>query len=85
MSRKNNIIWIQTFNNNNYSAVGNPYTLDQMWQVKERVEQDRMLWIILPEAVNTIRKLRIQKRKKRGKRGGVKVHQAISEEKISEH
>ena len=68
MSRKNNLIQIQTVNNNNYSAVGKPYTVDQLWQIKERVEQDRTLWIISPEAVNTIRKLRIQKRRKRGKR-----------------
>ena len=27
MSRKNNLMQIQTVNNNNYSAVGNPYTL----------------------------------------------------------
>ena len=83
MSRKNNLIQIQTVNNNKYSAVGNPYTLDQLWQIKERVEQDRTLWIISPETVNTIRKLRIQRRRKKGKRGGVKVHQVILASKRS--
>ena len=43
MSRKKNLIQSQTVNNNNYSAVGNPYTLDQLWQIKERVDQDRTL------------------------------------------
>ena len=83
MSRKNNLVQIQTANNNNYSAVGKPYTLDQLWQIKEGVKQDRTLWIISPETVNTIRKLRIQKRRKRGKRGGAKVHQAILARKRS--
>ena len=90
MSRKNNLIQIQIANNNNYSTVntpvlahGNPYTLDLLWQIKKRVEQDRTLWIISPETVNTIRRLRIQKIRKRGKRGGVKVHQAILASKRS--
>ena len=76
MSRKNNLIQIQTTITNNYSSVGNSYTLDQLWQIKERVELDRTLLIISPETVNLIRKLRIHKRRYRGKRGGVKVHQA---------
>ena len=67
MSRKNNLIQIQTTTTNNYSSVGNIYTLDQLWKIKERVEQDRTLSIISPEIVNLIRKLRIQKRRNRGK------------------
>ena len=77
MSRRNNLIYIQTTNTNNHSSAGNSYTLDQLWQIKERVELDRTLSIISLERVNLIRKLRIQKRRNRGKRGGVKVHHAI--------
>ena len=84
MSRKNNLIQIQIANNNNYPTVtapvlahGNPYALDQLWQIKKREEQDRTLWIISPETVNTVRKLRIQKWRKRGKKG-VKMYQANS-------
>ena len=76
ISRKNNLIQIKTINNNNYSSVGNSYTLDQLWQIKERVELDRTQSIISPETVNSIRKLRIQKRRKRASRGGVKVYHA---------
>ena len=74
MSRKNNLIQIQTTTTNNYSSVGNLYTIDQLWQMKERVEQDRTLSIISPEIVNCIRKQSIQKRRNRGKRGGLKIH-----------
>ena len=77
MSRRNNLIYIQTANTNNYSSAGNTYMSDQLWQIKERVELYRTLSIISPETVNLIRKLRIQKRRNRGKRGGVKVHHAI--------
>ena len=83
MSRKNNLIHILISNNNKYPAVtapvlahDNPYVLAQLCQIKKRVEQDRNLEIISPETVNTIRKLGIQKRRKRGKKGGVRVHQA---------
>ena len=67
MSRRNNLIYIQTTNTNNYSSAGNSYTLDQLWQIKERVELDRTLSNISPERVNLIRKLRIQKRRNRGR------------------
>ena len=83
MSRRNNLIYIQTTNTNNYSSAGNSYTLDQLWQIKERVELDRTLSIISPETVNLIRKLRIQKRRNRGKRSGVEVHHAIISRKRS--
>ena len=90
MSKKNNLIQIQIANDNSYSAVntpvlayGSPYTLDQLGHIKERLEQDRTLWNILPETLNTVRKLRIQKRKKRGQRGGVEVHQVILASKRS--
>ena len=83
MSWRNNLIYIQTTNTNNYSSAGNSYTLDQLQQIKERVELDRTLSIISPETVNLIRKLRIQKRGNRGKRGGVKVHHAILSRKRS--
>ena len=81
MSRKKNLIQIQTTTANNYSLVGNLYTLDQLWQIKERVEQDRTLSIISPEIVNCIRKLRIQKRRNRGKRGGLEKHYPIPAKK----
>ena len=74
MSRKDNLIQIQTTTTNNYSSVGNLYTLDELWQIKERVEHDRTLSIISPEIVNCIRKLKIRKRRNRGKRGGLKIH-----------
>ena len=61
MSRNNNLIHIQTTITKNYLTVGNFYTLDQLWQIKERVELDRTLSIISPEIVNVIRKLRIYK------------------------
>ena len=77
MSRRNHLIYIQTTNTNNHSSTGNPFTLDQLQQIKERVELDRTLSIISPETVNLIRKLKIQKRRNRGKRGAVKVHHAI--------
>ena len=83
MSRKNNLIQIQTTTTNNYSLVGNWYTLDQLWQIKERVEQDRTLSIISPEIVNWFRKLRIQKRRNGGKRGGLKMHYPIPAKKRS--
>ena len=83
MSRKNNLIQIQTATTNNYSSVGNLYTLDQLWQIKERVELDRTLSIISTEIVNLIRKLRIQKRRNRGKRGGLKMHYPILAKKRS--
>ena len=82
MSR-NNFIYIQTTNTNNHSSAGNSYTLDQLGQIKGRVELDRTLSIISPETINLIRKIRIQKRRNRGKRGGVKVHQAILSRKRS--
>ena len=72
MSRKNNLIQIQTTTTNNYSSVGNLYTLDQLWHIKDRVDQDRTLSIIAPEIVNCIRKLRIQKRRNRGKERRIK-------------
>ena len=83
MSRRNNLIYIQTTNTNNYSFAGNSYTLDQLWQIKERVELDRTLSIISPQTVNLIRKLRIQKRRNRQKKGGVKVHHGILSRKRS--
>ena len=83
MSRKNNLIQIQTTTTNNYSLVGNSYTLDQLWQIKERVEMDRTLLIISPEIVNVNRKQRIKKRRKRGKRGGLKMHYLIPVKKRS--
>ena len=84
MSRKNNLIQIQTAITNNYSSVGNSYTLHQLWQIKERVELDRTLLIISPEIVNLIRELRIQRRRNRGKRGEVKSAPCnTSKEKIS--
>ena len=75
MRRKNNLIQIPMFNNNNHPAVTAPVhlgqgsldALDQLWQIKIRVEHDKTLQIISPQTVNTIRKLRIQKRRKWGK------------------
>ena len=64
-------------------ANGNLYALDQLWQIKKRVEQDGTQWIIPPETVNIIRKLRTEKRRKRGEKGGVKVHQATLASKRS--
>ena len=62
---------------------GNPYALDWLWQIKERDEHDKTQWIISPHTVNIIRKLRIQTRRKWGKKGGVKVHRAILASKRS--
>ena len=47
------------------------------------MEQDKTLSIISPEIVNCIRKLRIQKRRYRGKRGGLKTHYPIPAKKRS--
>ena len=85
MSRKNYLIQILIVKKNNHPAMtalvhleqGNPYALDHLWQIKKRVKHDKTLWIISPQTVNTIRKIRIQKRRKQRKKGGVKVHQAI--------
>ena len=51
MSRKDNLIQIPIVNNNNHSAMttlvhlgqGNPNALDQLWQIKKRVEHDKTL------------------------------------------
>ena len=91
MSRKNNFIQFLIVNNSNHPAMtalvhlgqGNPYALDQLWQIKKRVEHDKTLHIISPQTVNIIRKLSIQKRRKRGKKAGVKGHQAILASKRS--
>ena len=83
MSRNNNLIHIQTTITKNYSSIGNFYTLDQLWQIKERVKLDRTLSIISPEIVNVIRKLRIQKGRSWGKRGGLKRHNTILARKRS--
>ena len=63
MSRKNNLIQIPFVNNNNHLAMmapaylgqSNPYALDQLWQIKKRIEHDKTLQIISPQTVNTIR------------------------------
>ena len=78
MSRKNNLIYIQTTtivtatNTSNHSSTEYLYTPNQLWQIKDRVDQDRTLGNIPPEIANSIRKLKLQKRKTRGKRGGTK-------------
>ena len=45
------------------------------------MDQDRTLATISPEIVNSIRKLKLQKRKTRGKRGETKRHYSIPAEK----
>ena len=83
MRRKNNLIQIQIVNNNNHPALtaqghlgqGNTYALE-LWQIKKRAEHDK-LCRLFHHKQNTIRKLRIWKRMEQGKKGGVKVHQAI--------
>ena len=83
MSRKDNLIHIRTTTTNNYSSAGYLYTLNQFWKIKDRVDQDRTLSTISPEIVNSIRKLKLQKRRTRGKRGGSKRHYPIPAEKRS--
>ena len=83
MSRKNNLIPIRTTTTSNYSSARNLYTLNQLWQIKDRVDQDRTLSTISPEIVNSIRKPKLQKRRTRGKRGGTKRHYPILTEKRS--
>ena len=89
MSRKNNLIHIRTTttttttNTSNYSSTKYVYTSNQLWQIKDRVDQDITLGTISPEIVNSIRKLKLQKRKTRGKRGGTKRHYSIPAEKRS--
>ena len=81
MSRKSNLIQIQTTNTSiiRHSSVRNSYTLNQLWQIKASVELDRSLSIISPGTVNLIRRLRLQRRRYRGNRGGVKVHHTLLE------
>ena len=83
MSRKNNLIHIQTTTTSNYSSAGYLYTLNQLWQIKDTVDQDRTLSTISPEIVNSIRKLKVQKRRIRGKGGGSRRHYPIPAEKRS--
>ena len=83
MSRKNNLIHIQTTTTSNYSSARYLYTLNQLWQIKDRVDQDRTLSTISSEIVSSIRKLKLQKRRTRGKRGGSKRHYPIPAEKRS--
>ena len=83
MSRKNNLIHIQTTTASNYSSARYLYTLNQLWQIKDRVDQDRTSSTISPEIVNSIRKLKLQKRRTRGKRGGTKRQYPIPAEKRS--
>ena len=89
MSRKNNLIYIRATtiitatNTSNHSSTEYLYTPNQLWQIKDRVDQDRTLGNIPPEIANSIRKLKLQKRKTRGKRGGTKKHYSIPVEKRS--
>ena len=89
MNRKNNLIHIRTTttttttNTSNYSSTEYLYTSNQLWQIKDRVDQDRTLGTISPEIVNSIRKLKLQNRKTRGNRGGTKRHYSIPAKKRS--
>ena len=75
MGRKTNLIQIMIVNNNNHPAMtamvhlgqGNPYALDQLWQIKKRVEHDKILQIILQQPVNTIRETKDTEKKEIGK------------------
>ena len=74
MSRKNNLIHIRTTtittatNTSNHPSTEYLYTPNQLWQIKDRVDQDRTLGYISPEIANSIRKLKVMEEKDQRKK-----------------